>query len=140
MVRIGTAKRGIAMTAAAVALAGVATVGLGGTAYAGVSNPPASTTDWFSLYLENGRDSAYFLVCNHQSSATSVVVKVFDGAGYRMTLQDVNTGWNPGNSAINFNPGGCEEFNVVGYQNNNTIVGEIVSGNSGYWTGWVSRG
>ena len=51
MLRLGKNKRAIALAAATLAMAGGATIDLGGTAKAAYSSPPPSTTDWFARNL-----------------------------------------------------------------------------------------
>lgn len=114
MLKRGKSKRAIGLAAAALAIVGGATIGLGGTANAATGNPPPSTTDWFSLYLTNNGYNRYFTVCNEQSAANTVYVAVEDRdlAGARVLLRDVNSGWTTYGANINFNPGGCEEFYI----------------------------
>lgn len=136
MRKLGKTKRTVALAAAGVALAGAATIGLGGTANASVGNPPPASTDWFSLYLENNAGGRYYLVCNEQSSANTVYVGVEEGdSGNAVELQDVNTGWITYGANIRFNSGGCEEFNIIGYYGAR-LAGYIETPNT-YSTGWV---
>ena len=127
MLKLGKTKRTIAMTTAALALAGGATIGLGGTADASVGAPNPATTDWFSLYLMNDSGGRTFQVCNRQSGPNTVGVRVIDSAWRNLELQDVNSGWTFYTANIRFNSGSCEEFNVI--SGSGTILGMITTPN-----------
>ena len=143
MLKHGKNKRVIAMAAATLAIAGGATIGLGGTANAAVGNPDPSTTDWFSLYLSNNGTGTgrYFQVCSEQSAANTVWVAVDDEtdirAGTRVELQDVNSGWTTYGAYINFSPGGCEEFYIINTRFGDALQGYINPGSRPYGTGIV---
>ncbi|WP_030243777.1 hypothetical protein [Streptomyces sp. NRRL S-350] len=125
MFKLRATGRAIAMSAAALTLAGGATVGLGGTADAAVGSPNQATTDWFQLYVSNNGNNPYYTVCNHQSGANTVYVGVTDyGSGNNVLLQDTITGWQTYGTNINFNAGGCESFFIKG-TNGHAYIGYI---------------
>ncbi|MFE7314241.1 hypothetical protein ACFU7T_14305 [Streptomyces sp. NPDC057555] len=139
MLKLGKTKRAVALGAAALALAGSATFGLGGTAQASVGAPDPAATDHFSLYLTNNSGGRQFLVCNHQSSSNTVFVgvqKYYSWGSHNVELQDVNTGWTTYGANISFNRGACEEFNIIG-ADGQSLMGYILTPNQ-YDTGWVT--
>ncbi|MFJ4412218.1 hypothetical protein [Streptomyces sp. NPDC088910] len=136
MLKRGKNKRAIVMAAVALALAGGATVGLGGSAGAAAYGPPPASTDWFSLYVTNNAGGRYYLVCNEQSAANTVYVGAEEGRdGNAVELKDVNTGWTTYGANIRFNAGACEEFTFVGYDGRG-LAGYIKTP-AFYTTGWV---
>lgn len=136
MRKLKKTKRLTALTAATVALAGGAALGLGGSASAAVGDPDPSTTGGWHLFLQNDAyNQRYFLICNYTGSAQRVWVDVHvaDQGDTYATLQDVNTGWTTTGTHISFNNGGCEEFNILNY-NGYPLLGQV----NPYDTGWVA--
>ncbi|WP_042435209.1 hypothetical protein [Streptacidiphilus anmyonensis] len=115
MLKLGKTRRSVALGAGALALAGVATIGLGGTANASVGAPNPATTDWFSLYLMNDSGGRYFEICSEQSSANTIHVAVQDDSAEGATVLLLNP-WGGQNYGgyVSFNPGQCLTWTILG--------------------------
>lgn len=139
MLKLGKTKRAVAIGAAALVVAGGTTLGLGGIANASVGNPPASTTDWFSLYLMNDSGGRTYQVCSEQSAANTIDVGVYDNTGgFPPRLEEVNTGVQfTSDTYINFSPRECVELTILTGKLGDKYTGYIYTPHE-YDTGEVS--